>query len=289
MRALLLISVTLALPAAAQCEGRAYRVLMGTANSYPTSAESIDAALKTPNFVNTFAGFANSQFNKVPVAARNGDSGYRVIAHVLGSGLKWREAFVGHFRVPNKDYSSVEDDPEGVGYFTSEGWLQQYAGNEPDGYLLGAANRILQNTIGYDRVASANNSAAGLPNNAEGRRAPACTGCHYDGPYALDFIARVLPRKRVSPQGSVTFVPAPPAPQPILNTSLSTQRELLETLVDSEAFRFASCRLAFKFVFGREEYSCEAELFDRCVDVFTETGMMQDAIKTLVTDKGFCW
>ena len=24
----------------------------------------------------------------------------------------------------------------GVGYFTSEGWLQQYAGNERDGYLL---------------------------------------------------------------------------------------------------------------------------------------------------------
>ncbi len=136
MRLVTVLSLMLALPAAAQCDGRAYRTLMGTASGYPVSAKNIDEALASPNFVNRFAAFANSQFNKVPVAARNGDSSYTVMSYVLGSRMQWREAFVGHFRVPNHDYTSVEVDPDGVGYFTSEGWLQQYAGNERDGYLL---------------------------------------------------------------------------------------------------------------------------------------------------------
>ncbi len=289
MRMFLVLLVLLALPAAAQCDGRVNRTLMGTASGYPVGAKNVDEALASWSFVARFAGFANSQFNKVPVAARNGDSAYNVIAYVLANRLKWREAFVGHFRVPNHDYTAVEVDPDGIGYFTSEGWLQQYAGNERDGYMLAAANRILQNTIGYARVAAANNSAPGVPNNAEGRHAAACMGCHFVGPYALDPLARVLPRKSVNANGDVSFLPAATAPEQMLNTTISTERQLIETLVDSEAFRFSSCRLAFKFVYGRAEYSCEAALFDRCVDVFTETGMMQDAIKTVITDPGFCW
>ncbi len=231
MRLVTVLSLMLALPAAAQCDGRVYRTLMGTASGYPVSAKSVDDALASPNFVNRFAAFANSQFNKVPVASRNEDSGYTVMSYVLGSRMQWREAFVGHFRVPNHDYTSVEVDPDGVGYFTSEGWLQQYAGNERDGYLLGAANRILQNTVGYARIAAANNSAPGVPNNAEGRHAPACMGCHYEGPYALDPLARVLPRKHVDANGGVTFQPAPGTPEKILNTTISSQRRPLRRRV----------------------------------------------------------
>ena len=206
---------------------------------------------------------------------------------MLANRLPWRDVFVGRFSVPNRSYPTVQADPNGLGYFTSEGWHLRYAGNERDGYLLVAANRILQNTIGSVRIAAANNSDGNVPNDSAGRRAPSCAGCHYVGPYALDFVARVLPRKRVMNNLTV-FVPPSEGAQPVLNRSVASMRELVETLVASDAFNFWSCRLAFEFVYGRKEYACEAPLFDRCVDTFQASGKIQDAVKVLIEDPGFC-
>ena len=117
--------------------------------------------------------------------------------------------------------------------------------------------------------------------------APGCVGCHFNGPYALDYVARLLPRKTVV-NGQLQFTPAPHDAQPVLGTMVSDERALLETLVATEAFKFWSCRLAFEFVYGRDEYACDAPLFDRCVDAFEQTGLMQTAVKTLIEDPGFC-
>lgn len=287
MRLAFTLLLALSLPAAAQCDARKWRTLLGTRSAYPATATSVDDALSKPGFANRFASFVNSRFNPEPGRDHGADASYYVAAHVLSSGLPWRELFVGRFNVPNKSYPTVQADPNGLGYFTSEGWLLRYAGNEPDGWLIVAANRILQNTIGSVRVAAANNSDASTPNDSEGRRAPACAGCHYVGAYALDHVARVLPRKRVV-NGKTTFLPAIGVPQPVLNRQLSTTRELVETLVASDAFNFWSCRLAFEFVYGRAEYACEAPLFDRCVDAFAASGKIQDAVKLLIEDPGFC-
>lgn len=287
MRLLLFLSLAFSLRASAQCDARKWRTLLGTASGYPATAKSTDEALASPKFVNRFASFINSRFNPEPGRNHGADASYYVAAHVLSNDLPWRDTFVGRFNVPNKDYPVVQSDPNGLGYFTSEGWLLRYAGNERDGWLIVAANRILQNTIGSVRVAAANNSDANIPNDAEGRRAPACSGCHYQGPYALDFVARVLPKKQVL-NGKVSFVAPANGPQPVLNRQLSNRRELVETLVTSDAFNFWSCRLAFEFVYGRAEYACEAPLFDRCVDAFSATGKIQAAVKVLVDDSGFC-
>lgn len=287
MRLLVTLLVGLALPASAQCDARKWRALLGTRSAYPVTAKSTDEALAHPAFFDRFASFINSRFNPEPGRNHAADASWYVVRHVLANDLPWRDVFVGRFNVPNKDYPTVQADPNGLGYFTSEGWLLRYAGNEPDGWLLVAANRILQNTIGSERVAAANNSEADIPNDAQGRQAAACAGCHYLGPYALDHVARVLPRKQVT-NGRTTFLPPPGTPQPVLNRSVSTTRELVETLVASDAFNFWTCRLAFEFVYGRPEYACEAALFDRCVDAFVATGKVQAAVKVLVDDPALC-
>ncbi len=290
MRPLLSLVLLLALPAAAQsalCNARKWRVLLGTSGGYARSATSVDEALRAPAFNARFAGFINSKFNPEPGRNHAADSSFFIAQHVLANQLPWRDTFVGRLKVPNRDYPVVEADPDGLGYFTSEGWLQRYAGNEKDGYLIVAANRVLQNTIGSVRTAAANNADPNVPNDSMGRRAPACAGCHYQGPYALDFVARLLPRKTVVNR-QLGFAPTREGPQPVLNRSVTDLRQLVETLVASEAFDFWSCRLAFEFVYGRAEYACEAPLFDRCVDAFQASGKIQDGLRVLIEDPGFC-
>jgi len=248
---------------------------------------SVDEALASPKFTHLFASFINSKFNPEPGRNHAADSSYFIARHVLANGLPWRQTFVGPFKMPNKDYPVVESDPNGVGYFTSQGWLERYAGNERDGYLIVAANRVLQNTIGSERTAAANNADPDVPNDASGRRAPACAGCHYQGPYALDSVARLLPRKTMA-NGQMVFVPTQAGAQPVLNSSVTTFREFVERLVSSDAFTFWSCRLAFEFVYGRAEYACEAAQFDRCADAFSASGKIQDGIRGLLEEPSFC-
>ena len=80
----------------------------------------------------------------------------------------------------------------------------------------------------------------------------------------------------------------PAGPQQILGKTIANDRELVETLVSSPDFAFNACRLSFKYLYGRAENQCEGDLFDRCVDAFTQDGMIQTAVATIAKDPSFC-
>jgi hypothetical protein len=166
--------------------------------------------------------------------------------------------------------------------------MERYAGNDPDHYALQMAHRILNNTLGIKLVANSN--APGADVSTVGRQAAACKGCHYEGPFALDLIARLLPR--VTPRnsdGTAGFdMEAPITPQTVLDKTVQNERDLVETLVASDQFKFNACRLAFKFLYGRAESPCESPLFDRCFDTFSKTGKIQDAVSVVATDPTYC-
>ncbi|MFK7827419.1 MAG: hypothetical protein AB8G05_24960 [Oligoflexales bacterium] len=65
-------------------------------------------------------------------------------------------------------------------------------------------------------------------------------------------------------------------------------KELIEAMVNSDEFAFNSCRLSFKFLYGRFETKKEAMLFDQCMQRFKNSGMIQDALATIAKDKSFC-
>ncbi|MGA9519866.1 MAG: hypothetical protein WBV82_00295 [Myxococcaceae bacterium] len=248
----------------------------------------VEAMLQSPEFVERFARFANQQFNDDPGATGEEDASYFMVKEVLTRKLPWKETFIGKWRVQggSNGTARVVSDPEGLGYFRSPAWLKRYAGNELEGYKLRTAYRIMHNAIGLKLVASTNEPD--VDTSATGREAAACRTCHYEGPFPLDKVARVL--TRVERTGDeITFVPSTEAPQDILGgLIIHDDAQLVNALVNSEDFRFNACRLAFKFVYGRPEYSCEGAVFDRCMDAFSMYGTIQSAIQTVATDASFC-
>ncbi|MGQ0503910.1 MAG: hypothetical protein ACT4TC_01170, partial [Myxococcaceae bacterium] len=63
---------------------------------------------------------------------------------------------------------------------------------------------------------------------------------------------------------------------------------LVEALVNSKAFEFRACRIAFEFLYGRPEYSCEGPVFDKCMTSFAQAGTSQSAIASVAKDASFC-
>jgi hypothetical protein len=253
----------------------------------PQSA--VDRLISDPAFVERFALFINAANNAGPGSAASDDAVYYLAKHVLGKNLPFKDLFVGPFKVePNAGNTEmvVSDDPQGLGYFRSIAWQRRYAGNEAAGYKLPTAFRMLQNTTGVELVASTNSPGDDV--SATGRKAPQCASCHYQKWFALDKIAKVLTRRN-GIEDKMTFTPPTEGPQQILDgVTVSNDKEVVNALVDSEAFRFHSCRLAFKFLYGRGENQCEGPLFDRCMDEFKAKGTMQAAIATIAKDQGFC-
>ncbi len=248
----------------------------------------VEALLQAPEFIERFARFANQQFNEDPGTTSVEDASYHLVKEVLTRKLPWKETFIGPWRVQagSNDTARVVSDPEGLGYFRSPAWLKRYAGNELEGYKLRTAYRIMNNVIGLKLVASTNEPEVDTSTN--GRQAAACRTCHYDSPFALDKVARVLTR-RVGTGDEMKFEPSSEAPQQILGgLTIHDDKELVNALVNSEDFRFNACRLAFKFLYGRPEYSCEGAVFDRCMDAFSMYGTIQSAIQTVATDASFC-
>src|SRR5205814_109905 len=132
------------------------------------------------------------------------------------------------------------------------------------GYRLVSAYRILQNTTGLDLTAVTN--ADGVDITAKGREASGCRGCHYDGWFALDKVAKILSRRK-GLGDKMTFEPPSEGPQTLLGgKTISNDEELLTALVGSDHYRFNTCRLAFQFLYGRAETTCEGATFDTCVD-----------------------
>lgn len=244
---------------------------------------AVDAMLADPVFVDRFAGFANAQFNPEPGETRADDASYTLAKHVLTNVKPWKEMFVGQVAVGAE---AVTPDPNGLGYFTSKAWMKRYAGNEEDGYRIVAAYRILQNTTGLSLQATT--AVDGVDLSAKGREAAACAGCHYTGWFALDKVAKVLSR-RMGEGAAMEFVAPSEGPQQILDgSSFDNEKELVTALVASENFTFNVCRLAFKFLYGRDETTCEGTVFDTCVDAFAAAGTMQSALSAVAKDPSYC-
>jgi hypothetical protein len=248
----------------------------------PNPQDQVDAMLADPLFVDRFARFTNSELNPQPGANLPEDASYTLARYVLADKKPWRDLFVGGYDVT----TTVTADAAGLGYFRSAAWMRRYAGDEEAGYRLSAAYRIQQNTTGLQLTATTN--VQGVDLTAAGRASAACAGCHYQNWYALDKVAKVLSRRQG--QGvNMTFIAPNEGPQQLLGgKTIANDKELVTALVESTNFKVNACRLAFKYLYGRIENTCEAQVFERCVDAFTKDGTMQSAIATVAKDATFC-
>lgn len=252
-----------------------------------TPQQQVRAWLQGRHAIDTFAGFINSRFNATPGANTAEEGIPAAVRHILSNRRPWRELFTGRFRI-NHTNNNVTDDPAApaLGYFGSVGWQQRYRGNAPDGMLLMAAYRTMQNTVGLKLIPSPVNGEGDA--TAMGRERAECRGCHFDSPYALDLVARLLPR-RIGTGGGAKVEKVPVTPQTLFNgLQVRDHEHLVQVLVSSDAFLFHGCRLAFEFVYGRPETACEAPLFDRCVDAFAQSGQMADALASYLEDPAYC-
>lgn len=281
-----------------RCATRVSLALTGRAPSEALLAEldpqsKIDELLADPAFVEQFARYVNSEMNPEPGETPAADATYFLAKHVLENNRPWRELFDGPYTIEavpaaggNPATARVVADANGLGYFRSRPWMVRYAGNEEDGYRLNAAYRIQQNIIGLD--VGAVTSAPGTDISSTGRMAGACRGCHYDSYFALDKVAKVLSRK-TGPDGNPTFTPPTEGPQQLLDGRMvASDAELVAALVESTDHKFRTCRLAFQFLYGRGEATCEAQLFDACMDAYTATGDVRDALRTIAKDDSYC-
>jgi hypothetical protein len=280
--------------ARARCASRLAITLLGEtpnaallANPNPLSV--VEAMVKTPQFSNRFASFLNAEFNVAPSETVLQDTVYFLSKHVIESDKPWKDVFIGRydmFLTPDKMGLNVVDEPKGLGYFHTLSWMQRYAGNEPAGIRITAAYRMIHNTTGTDILPS-----VGQPEDdrtANGRKGNGCKGCHYDAWYALDKAAAVLSKKNVAADGTIDFINNNSGPQQLLGKTISNDRELVEGLVNSDAWKFGQCRFIFKFLFGRKETTCEAQLFDRCVDALSAEGTLRSAVSVVAKDPEFC-
>jgi hypothetical protein len=256
--------------------------LMAAANPQQHVASLIGSAA----FVDRFASFINAELNKTPGSGK--DATYWVVKHVLENNRPWKDVFNGRLNAIENDDGTmqVRDDPDGLGYFRSLPWLRRYAGNEPTGLKLTTAFRMLQNTVGLQLVAQTKSDDGDV--SETGRQRQPCAGCHFQSWYALDYVASVLTRR--SGEGdAMTFLPPPEGTKYELGgTTVTNDRELLDVLVASENYKFAQCRLAFRYLYGRDENTCEGELFDRCVDAMAQTGLIQAGLSAIAQDPQFC-
>ena len=248
----------------------------------------VDELLADARFASRFATFVNARFNDEPGETAEEDAPFYVAREVIRKGKPWKDLFLGPYQVVRTDDGVVvQEDEQGLGYFRSNPWLLRYAGNESEGLKIATAYRMMQNTVGLDLTAVTNEPDADI--SANGRQSSACAGCHFTQWYALDSIASVLTRRVDRPNGTVTFSPPTGGPQKLLDgVTVSDDKELVTALVNSEAFDVRTCRMAFRFLFGRDENACEGQLFDRCVDAFRSSGTIAAAVATYAKDPLFC-
>jgi hypothetical protein len=250
---------------------------------------SVDSMLASPEFADRYARFMNAELNGGPISDANDDPIYALAKHVITNNLPWSDLFVGPYQITASETDGagmeVTQDPDGVGYFRSASWMKRYAGNEDKGLMLVAAFRIVQNTTGLELIPSIGNP--GDDRSESGRKAAACKGCHFDQWFAIDTVAKLLPTRRG--QGTtMKFDPTEEGPQQLLGKSLADDKELVQTLVDSDGWRFNQCRGVFKFLYGRPENQCEAKVFDACVGALEQTKTIQSAVAAVAKDASFC-
>lgn len=284
---------------ALKTERCATRVAVSLVGKAPSTAllssadpqSQVDTMVTSADFQERFSRFINATFNDTPGQTVADDAAYHMAKYVLANNLKWEDMFIGAYGVtvntqvtPNT--VTVNANTNGLGYFRWNPWMVRYAGNEPAGIRISTAYRMMNNTIGLKLVASTNAPTADI--SANGRQAAGCRACHFDGWFALDKTAAVL--GKVTRSGNnVTFAASTAGPQDVLGgLTINDDKELATALVKSQAFEFRACRLAFEYLYGRAEQTCEGPIFDKCIDAFRTDGKIQTAIATVAKEASFC-
>lgn len=282
---------------AERCATRLFTAMVGEGASAEALASTnpqsfFDTLVTDARFVERFSRFTNSQFNPDPGNTPSEDASYYLTRYVLQNNRPWQEMFVGPYDVvpsnPQQPGSeaTVQNDPNGLGYFRSRAWMVRYAGNEPAGIRIVAAYRMMQNTIGLTLTATTNAPDADV--SAQGRKAAQCAGCHDNPWFALDKVATVL-GTRTGMGNNTQFQPSTAGPQSILGgVMISNDKELVEALVANEAFDVNACRLAYRFLYGRIENKCEGPVFDQCVAAFKKDKRITSALAVVAKDPTFC-
>lgn len=290
------MAAVLSLPASAAaqldpvCGLKAAAVLSGDSgpplDSHATLRSLVTELLAQDHFIETFSTFVNSRFNRGLAMIAEEDAVYYVVRHVLSNRLPWTQVYLGEFGWSGPGgYPKIDPDPQGIGYFTAPAWIRRYAGNDRDGYMLFAAYRVVSNTTGIVLVPSPFNADAS--SDLAGRARMPCRSCHLEGPIALDAIARFFPR-RSGFGAQMTFTPPENTPARIAGKDVQSLREVLRALLQTDDYHFSTCRMIFEFAYGRPESTCEAAVFDRCVDTLTATDDIRAAITSVVDDPAFC-
>jgi hypothetical protein len=255
--------------------------------------QAIDGLMKSADFQERFARFINKDFNDAPGATTMDDGPYWIATKVLATGAPWSDMFLGKYRLVSiASNPAVESDDNGLGYFRSgspdptlhtdaDGWYGRYEGNESNGVKIATAYRIMHNVVGLRLTAST--ATVNSDRTATGRQAEPCVHCHYEGWYALDKVASVLP---VKGQAYNAYNGGPK--EMLGGQQIASDKELVTALVASENFSVNACRLAFKFLYAREDNRCEGPLLDRCVDTFKQQKTIQSALAVIAGDTTFC-
>ncbi|MFO0741536.1 MAG: hypothetical protein U0270_36905 [Labilithrix sp.] len=267
----------------ARCANRLSIALTGkTAADLEHPKQSIEGLLQSEEFNERFARFINTEFNAAPGQNAMEDAPYYIAKRVLQDGRPWSDTFLGTWGLrPVAGRVAVAQDANGLGYFRSEDWYKRYEGNEESGIKLATAYRIMNNVVGLKLVASTNSPST--DQTATGRHASPCNSCHFDGWFALDQVASILPKK------GQPFDAYKGGPKAILGgKQIANDKELVTALVESENFSVNACRLAFKFLYARVDNKCDGPVLDRCVDAFKEKKTIQSALNSIATEAGFC-
>jgi len=264
-------------------------VLSGQADA-GTAVQRVPEFLEQPGFASRWAAFLNSRFNAQPGLTAEDDVMVAVVRFVLENHRPWKDVFVGRFSMTGPGgYPKIVDDPARppYGFFGLAPWLKRYAGNASDGKMLQASYRILRAVVGLELVPSPQNATGDA--SLMGRQRPECRSCHFDSPYALDHVAALLPWYRKALGSNATVEAQVPTPQVLFDgRQVQSLDELLALAVDSDAFHFWSCRLAFEFAVGRPETGCEAPVFDACVDALRQTGDIRAGLTAIMQQPSYC-
>jgi hypothetical protein len=270
-----------------RCANRLSIAFVGTTASVegmtsPDPKLGLDGFLTTADFRERFSRFINTEFNSAPGASSLEDAPYHITKRVLTDGSPWSEVFLGKFRLaPIAGNVAVYGDANGLGYFRSIDWYKRYEGNEENGIKLATAYRIMNNVVGLRLTAST--VSPNSDQTAKGRQAAPCNGCHFNGWFALDQVAAILPSK------GQAFDAYKGGPKEMLGgQQIANDKELVTALVESENFSVNACRLAFKFLYAREDNRCDGPVLDRCVDTFKARKTMQSALSSIAREPGFC-
>lgn len=247
---------------------------------------AIDGLINSGDFRERFARFINQEFNEAPGALTSSafleDAPYHLTKVVLESGKPWSDLFLGPYNIVSTfSEAQVKNDANGLGYFRVPAWYLRYEGNEPNKIKIATAYRIMNNVVGLHLTASTGNPDT--DQTATGRQAQPCAGCHYDKWYALDKVASVLSLKG---EGYAAYKAGPK--EMFGGQMISNDKEMVTALVKSENFSVNACRLAFKYLYGREDNRCEGPLLDQCVETFKAKQTMQSALSLIANDKTFC-